>query len=39
MVRECIGMLHWMIQTGERGIPARCRSHGFRNLLQKGKTG
>ena len=39
MVRECIGMLHWMIQTGERGIPARCRSHGFRNILQKGKTG
>jgi hypothetical protein len=20
MVRECIGVLHWMIQTGERGI-------------------
>ena len=39
MVRESVGMLHWMIQTGERGIPARCRSHGFRNLLQKGKTG
>lgn len=39
MIRECIGMIHWMIQTGERGIPARCRSHGFRNLLQKGKTG
>ena len=39
MVRESVGMLHWMIQTGERGIPARCRSHGFRNLLQKGTTG
>lgn len=39
MIRECIGMIHWMIQTGERGIPARCRSHGFRNLLQKGKSG
>jgi LacI family transcriptional regulator len=39
MIRESVGMLHWMIQTGERGIPARCRSHGFRNLLQKGKTG
>ena len=38
MIRESIGMLHWMIQTGERGIPGRCRSHGFRNLLQKGKT-
>lgn len=39
MIRESVGMLHWMIQTGERGIPARCRSHGFRNLLQKGRTG
>lgn len=39
MVRESVGMLHWMIQTGERGIPSRCRSHGFRNILQKGKTG
>ena len=39
MVRESVGMLHWMIQTGERGVPVRCRSHGFRNLLQKGKTG
>ncbi|MFM8763489.1 MAG: LacI family DNA-binding transcriptional regulator [Spartobacteria bacterium] len=39
MIRESVGMLHWMIQTGERGIPVRCRSHGFRNLLQKGKTG
>ena len=39
MIRESVGMLHWMIQTGERGIPARGRSHGFRNLLQKGRTG
>lgn len=39
MVRESISMIHWMIQTGERGIPVRCRSHGFRNLLQEGTTG
>ncbi len=39
MIRESVGMLHWMMQTGERGIPVRCRPHGFRNLLQKGKTG
>jgi hypothetical protein len=39
MIRESVGMLHWMMQTGERGIPVRCRSHGFRNLLQEGKTG
>ena len=39
MIRESVGMLHWMIRTGERGIPARGRSHGFRNLLQKGRTG
>jgi len=38
MVRESIAMLHWMIQTGERGRPARCRSHGFRHILQKGRS-
>jgi LacI family transcriptional regulator len=38
MVKDAVQLLHQMIASGERGQPRRRRSHGFRNLLQAGRT-
>lgn len=39
IIREAVELVVRMIRTGERGIPLRCRSHGFRNLVQMGRMG
>ena len=38
MAKDAVHLLHQMIVSGERGEPRRRRSHGFRNLLQAGRT-
>lgn len=38
MVKDAVHLLHQMIASGDRGQPRRRRTHGFRNLLQVGRT-